>query len=232
MASPSPNRQFSNQPQDGNWLCESGPYSDYMNYLCKYQPSLRQQDPSNWFAPVSKRLTRVAFLELDSNGRTNQEFLNVGDLRRHLLGPHACRERNPKRRVFIMEGLRRDFVKAFGESFGIEPSFFAMQERKGTTFNFNENLDNPALPSLLQPKNSFCIRYYELWAFYGRTQDLVQCTQGGEITLWCKQTGRPILSYDWRYKDGPTDRGEILLVVPRKCSVWVRKQSPSDWDGR
>jgi hypothetical protein len=235
MASSSPNRQLSNQPLDGDWLCKSGPYFEYINYLCKHQPSLRHQDPSNWFAPVCKRSARVAFVELESNGKTKPKFFAAAkQLTPHLLGPHASRVREPKRRIFIMEGLGQDFVKAFGESFGIEPSFFAMQERKGTNFNFNENHDNPSLPSLLQPQNSFCIRYYELWAYTGnvRFQDLVHCTQGGETTLWCKQTGRPIIWHAWRYKRGPTDHGQLLLVVPRKCSVWVRKHSPSDWDGR
>lgn len=234
MASPPPSRQSSNQPRDGDWLCNSGPYLDYINYLCKHQPSLRHQDPSNWFAPVWGRSARVAFLELKSNERTMQRDLTVEQLTTHLSDPHASRVREPKRRIFIMEGLGQDFIKAFGESFGIEPSFFAMQERKGTTFNFNENIDNPALPSLLQPENSFCIRYYELWAYTGkeRFQDPVHCTHTGEITLWCKNTGRPIIWHAWRYKRGPTDDGELLLVVPRKCSVWVRKHhdSPSDWD--
>jgi hypothetical protein len=229
MASPSQDTQSSNQPLDGHWLCNSGSYLNYINYLCKHQPSLRHQDPSNWFAPVSGREARVAFLELESNGRTEPKILKAEELTQHLPDPHASGQREPKRRIFIMEGLRQDFIKAFGESFGIEPSFFAMQERKGATFNYNENVDNPALPSLLQPENSFCISYYELWAYTGdeRFQNLADRTQGEEIAVWCKQTGRPITWYGWRYK-----HAELLLVVPRKCSVWVRKRSPSDWDSR
>lgn len=232
MASPSSNCQSSNQPLDGHWLCKSGHYSKYINCLCKYQPSLRRQDPGNWFAPVSGRTAQVKYLELESNGRTKSVFLSVDELTSLLSDPHARNVYEAKRRIFIMEGLGQDYIKAFGESFGIEPSFFAMQERKGTTFNFNENLDNPVLPSLLQPENSFCIRYYELWAYTGdiRFQDLVRCTQGEEIALWCKETGRPIIFYDWRHKRGSTSNGELLLVVPRKCSVWVKKHNLSDWD--
>jgi hypothetical protein len=235
MASPSPNRLLPNQPPVVDWLCKSGHYFEYINCLCKHQPSLQQQDPGNWFAPVCRRSAKVAFCELESNGRTESRILeSANELIPLLPDPHASRVREPKRRIFIMEGLRQDFIKAFGESFGIEPSFFATQESKGTTFNFNENFDNPALPSLLRPENNFCIRYYELWAYTGnkRLQDLNQYAEGGDFTLWCRQTGRPIIWYDWRHKRDQTDPDELLLVVPRKCSVWVRKHSSSDWDSR
>src|SRR5580700_10868242 len=90
MAYPPPNEQGPNQSLDGDWLCNSGPYFEYINYLCKHQPSLRRQDPGNWFAPVCGRSAKIAFLELNSNGRTEPRFFKtVQELTPYLPSPHT-----------------------------------------------------------------------------------------------------------------------------------------------
>ncbi|KAF2177342.1 hypothetical protein K469DRAFT_755152 [Zopfia rhizophila CBS 207.26] len=221
--------------EEGDWLCEAGEYRDYIHYICASQPSLRRPDPGNWFTPLAKRRARVKVLELDPMP-LQRHFDGPNDVKRledYLSGPRATRGPTVGRRVVIMEGLRPDYIRVLGEHYGMEPSFFDMQARKGTTFKFDESFDNSKLPSLLEPNRSMCIRYYELWAYTGDIcgpfNKLVHHDSNkGNLFLWCSQTGRPILWHNWKYGRGTPPQDQLLLVVPRKCSVWVKKDNPNN----
>ena len=287
----SPSQGSLSPKNEGNWLCDAGPYARYIDHRAGSQPAFQEPDPGNSFCPLRNRRARVHTIDQDGRNpprrREFVQFLEPPSEPNNYNTENSSNSSKVKQpetqdpskscgvdgnadeetpvslqkyfenaktglghhRVTVVEGLRREVVKILGEHYGMDPSFFLIQERKGTTFNYNEYIENPFLPSLLKPGlapaatngekrsdvTSYCIRSYELWSYNGehvKTLESVRyrCQVGGDLTVWCSETGRPVIWYDWRYQRGP--RKELLLVVPRKLSVWIKHHESGGSDSK
>lgn len=126
------------------------------------------------------------------------------------------------------EDIANSISDFFGKALGIHQSVFEDHAARGPKFRFSEDFTFPKAPSSLRSEASFLLRYYELISFTGDPSTLSILSDEDEVSLICSSTGRQIQYHQWqgcRRKDG------TLLIVPRKCSFWVRRGKERGYDG-
>ncbi|KAK2615358.1 hypothetical protein N8I77_002120 [Diaporthe amygdali] len=100
---------------------------------------------------------------------------------------------------------------------GVSGDIFERHQWSQTTFRFNEVINCPRLPTTTRPRSFFSLEYFELWQV-GVTDHKI-FDRHNPSTVECVSTGRQIQCYKWMKSP---ERG-WLLVAPRKCSFWSRK---------
>lgn len=90
-------------------------------------------------------------------------FSSAKELEEYLLKFPAkqSREDLQTRRLFILEDMEPDYIEVLGHHLGIDPLVFSEQMN---TWNYTDSwsVQNRALPSMLNPEQSWTLRYYEL----------------------------------------------------------------------
>ncbi|ORX95318.1 hypothetical protein BCR34DRAFT_498565 [Clohesyomyces aquaticus] len=201
----------------GHWLCEDGPYLDYITSLCGSNPGLKQRDPANKDHPLRVGQAVVYLLDSPANGPPdfqNTQFRDAKDLKRYFNGTS---DNHDRRRIYIMEGLAQDYVAVIGGHFFMDPSFFQRQERTCVWSNeFTPTSDALPQPSLLNPKKSFHLQYCELRQFE---------TIMKNEPFFCHRTGRHVGMTPPRHAEESTTG-----ILRRKVSWWCRTTTGGGWD--
>lgn len=215
---------------DGRWLCDEGPYREYVAAWCRLNPNLGAPDPKNRWSPLRNGNARLAMIELGPDKQARRtDFLSATELSAHFRQlesrpPYLIREKNSygHRRIYILEGLAPDFIAALGEHFLMDPTFFMRQERT-TLWGFPSegSRQTASLPSLVKPEKSFFMKYYELRRFEGIRA----------YTTFCGKTGRNVGVTRNTRPDLQGFKYEPVGIVHRKCSFWSRRCDSEGWDG-
>ena len=247
VASPDP------QEAVGSWLCSPGnygqsrlreldspcvgPYREYIAALSSSNPGLKSPDPNNADNPLTEGGAHIVMLELDvpATGQprfTKTEFRNAGHLRQHL---QASSRSHDRRRIYIIEGLAKDYVAAIGDHFYMDPGFWLRQERTCVWSNdFTPLSDALPQPSLLNPEQSFHLQYCELREF-NKALEFKPC--------FCKRTRRHVgMTAPRHAKDTPQDGDKpksrdrnkdntTTAILRRKVSWWSEETENGGWDG-
>ncbi|KAF2653637.1 hypothetical protein K491DRAFT_694490 [Lophiostoma macrostomum CBS 122681] len=222
VAPPDP-REDQTEKFVGSWLCEKGPYQEYLEALSASNPSLKKPDPANKNNPLKPGNAKVVLLESPAVGqpifsrRVFESPTGPQDLRSHFAGINTT---EAKRRIYIMEGLAQDYVAVMGGHFFMDPSFFQRQERTCVWSNdFTPTSDALPQPSLLDPQKSFHLQYCELRQFSKALDNK---------PFFCKRTGRHVGMTASRTQDGP--RGSTTGILRRKIGWWSRETTNTGWD--
>ncbi|KAL5114710.1 hypothetical protein ACEQ8H_007379 [Pleosporales sp. CAS-2024a] len=133
----------------GSWLCDQGPYRDYIEALSGSNPGLKKADPNNKEGPLKRGNAGVVLLDSPGHGQPDftqpRGFKNSTELREHLessIHNHNCRRIYGNFLMYklhtrhmnnfgtpVMEGLAPDYTAVIGGHFFMEPTFFQRQER-------------------------------------------------------------------------------------------------------
>ncbi|KAF2731270.1 hypothetical protein EJ04DRAFT_498980 [Polyplosphaeria fusca] len=203
----------------GKWLCEKGPYQEYIKALSGSNPGLMQPDPANKKIPLINGLATVVLLEAGSTGKTSftpHSFRSASKLKEHF---DKTDDKHNSRRVYIMEGLAPDYVAVIGGHFFMDPTFFQRQERSCVWSNdFTPTSDALPQPSLLDPDKMYQIQYCELRQF---TEEMENAP------YFCARTGRHVGMTKAR-----ASQAEITTtgILRRKAGFWCRETSRGGWD--
>lgn len=159
-------------------LTALGHYRDYLDALSKRNPSLKKQDPNNELNPqrngnaldpLRNGNALVVLLDASVEGApvfTTTEFKSANDLQKHFNTTRNDTLASPRRRIYIMEGLAKDFISYVGGHFFMDPTFFQRQERTCVWSNdFTPTSDMLPYPSSLDPDCNFHLQYCELRKF-------------------------------------------------------------------
>lgn len=123
-----------------------------------------------------------------------------------------------RHRIYIMEGLARNYVAALGGHFFMDPTFFQRQERTCVWSNeFTPVSDALPQPSLLNPGKSFHLQYCELRQFNKALENRY---------FFCERTRRHVGMTAARKKEVTT-----VGILRRKISWWCRETANGGWDG-
>ncbi|KIM98728.1 hypothetical protein OIDMADRAFT_31495 [Oidiodendron maius Zn] len=146
---------------DGLHLRSAGPYAKTIASMCARNPILRYGE-SKWRNSDSDygALTVLEFHERDPISRIDLKGSQM--LKSYLL---STSQKHRQRRLFMLEGVARNFVQVLGCHFNMDPEFFARQKRTQLWEVAHKGGKTPSLPSLKNPKRSFMIRYLELRYF-------------------------------------------------------------------
>jgi hypothetical protein len=176
---------------------------------------------------------RVAVLEVTSSSTLQAKRLDLEtskQLDTYLLRPKPTKTR----RIFIVEGVARNFVHVLRTHFNMDPSFFAAQKRQGS-WVFPHRERTLKLPSASNPTKSFLIRYPELVYFPmdgGRPQldsQFVRDLDGHrEIEIFRRTSG---IATNDRLGERKWGRFSTVGIVKHAASYWTRKYADDGWDG-
>lgn len=205
------------EDQDVSLSCP-GPYQKYIAALSGSNPGLKKPDPNNKNNPLKDGNALVVLLDTPSTGQpefTRTEFRNADELHKHFKDSGSDHNR---RRIYLMEGLAKDYISVIGGHFFMEPSFFQRQERTCVWSNdFTPVSDALPQPSLLDPQKSFHLQYCELRQFNKAIENRY---------YFCHRTGRHVGMTQPRHKEDSTTG-----ILRRKVSWWNRKTPKGGWDG-
>ncbi|KAH4110656.1 hypothetical protein HBH46_012810 [Parastagonospora nodorum] len=201
----------------GSWLCDEGPYQDYIEALSGSNPGLKRADPNNKEGPLKRGNAGVVLLDSPATGQPDYadpvHFANSTKLREHL----ESSPRDGRRRIYIVEGLAPDYTATIGGHFFMDPTFFQRQERTCVWSNdFTPVSDALPQPSLLNPDKSFHLQYCELRQFNKALENRY---------YFCQRTRRHVGMTAPRYKEEST-----VGILRRKISWWCRETANGGWD--
>lgn len=199
-------------------MCPKGPYQDQIVSRCARDPGLRLRDTKNNGILFNRDVSRTRIISLrDGRAVQLQDLNSASELRQYLSTQPTLGKKGSARTIYLVEGLCSPIVDVLGSHFDIDPSFFMRHERT-SIFNHDHYMVNdlPLLPSLLDPKDQFCLKYYEVIHFQDKIED---------FRLFCAITGRHIGVTRMMGMDNP------VAVARRKCSFWSRKAGAGGWDG-
>ncbi|CAM1510821.1 Fc.00g083340.m01.CDS01 [Cosmosporella sp. VM-42] len=198
------------------WLCQDGPYQDYISAMSNLNPGFKQADPGNTEEPLSQRQVAISLLEV-TNGRILPTYESASRQDFPDLGRRLQQRPEGSRNIWLLEGLNPEIVALFGDHFGIDPHFFLEFERTSRWRRKRDeaNLLRP-LPSTRSSQQHFCIPYYEV-------RELAP-EHIRSYSISCAETGRYLALNKWN--------GSWLgtSIVDRKCGFWSRKTAGGGWD--
>jgi hypothetical protein len=224
------NRLNSHQHHDGYHLTSEGYYRETVTAMCARNPTLRWGHVE--YVATPDEYARVTMLDLSTFSpipTTRVDFASS-----QYLSTYLKISRSPSsRRLFLLEGLTRNYVQVLGSTFNMDPSFFARQKRPGSWWNLAQfNQRNGSLPSWSHPRN-FLLRYPEMRYFPlkdGRTQldSFFVKDVDGHRKIDISRRTREI---DKR-KDLKGGQFNGVGVVNHAASYWSRKYEDGGWDGQ
>jgi hypothetical protein len=200
-------------------LNRPGKYQDYIRDLSSSNPSLKKPDPNN--AKLSKDNALVVLLDAsvsDAPTFARTEFRCAENLRKHFFSIENETPSKAHRRIYIMEGLAKDYISILGGHFFMDPAFFQRQERTCVWSNeFTPTSDMIPQPSSLDPDQSFHLQYCELRQFTKAIENRYH---------FCERTRRHVGMTPPRQKEDST-----IGILRRKVSWWCRTTEDGSWDG-
>ena len=152
------------------------------------------------FAPGPKQLFRTA----STGSILNEE------------APGSCQEH------LFEEDIINRLTDMFKENLGVPQTLFENHTARGPKFRFSEEFAFPSAPTALEADKSFVLRYYEFISYTGKPSTLSVWSELDDVGMVCTSTGRQIQCHQWQ---GCRIREGMLLIVPHKCSFWVRKKN-------
>ena len=161
---------------------------------------------------------------LDTN-----ECSSLSQLDQILEKPTNTIKNSAGRQLFIAEAplSSPSFVRfrtLMHDRLGVPDDVFERHRWSHTTFQFDETINCPRLPTVNRPRRMFTLEYFELWQVLGESHAIFESQT--PIIAKCAVTGRDFQCYRWK----SPNRG-WLLIVPRRCSFWSR-QSADGWTGK
>lgn len=227
----------SNKHVDGLHLRSPGPYATTITSMCSRNPTLRYGD-AKWMGsdPDSGALTVLEFYE---NKRISRIDLKGSEMLKDYL--ISTSRENPQRRLFLLEGVARNFVQVFGSHFGMDPDFFARQKRTRSWEVAHNGGKTPSLPSLKNPKRSFMIKYLEL-RYFPLVPDETSCQEPKPLIAQVDYsyledvTGKRNINVSRKKRPVDSEKdiiGEFDNVgkVSRCASYWGKSYANGGWDG-
>jgi hypothetical protein len=191
----------------------------------------RQAIDSTYQNLCSRSPVRCAVLEFDNGCVHHQKFGTVNDLQLHFESIKNQPIKTTACRLYILEDLEPEFVETLGENLGIDPHVFAEQMN---TWNCTdvESVGHRALPSLMQPKKAFTLRYYEFRKLGPKRTD--------ESSIFCNQMTFAVNRryYEpWLTIDCPSMPNEGPVAFVRRCASFWTSQSKTGppgevWNGK
>ncbi|KFZ07572.1 hypothetical protein V501_06327 [Pseudogymnoascus sp. VKM F-4519 (FW-2642)] len=226
----------SNKHVDGLHLRSPGPYATTITSMCSRNPTLRYGD-AKWMGsdPDYGALTVLEFYE---NKRISRIDLKGSEMLKDYL--ISTSGENPQRRLFLLEGVARNFVQVFGSHFGMDPDFFARQKRTRSWEVAHNGGKTPSLPSLKNPKRSFMIKYLEL-RYFPLVPDETSCQEPKPLIPQVDYsyledvTGKRNINVSRKKRPVDSEKdiiGEFDNVgkVSRCASYWGRSYANGCWD--
>ena len=193
-----------------------GKYRAQAASLCTKYPNLRYPDLR---APNSGVVSKVVCIDL-SGGDTpvRRDFADPAELESYLeVTKYVTSDETTTRRILLVEGLDPQYVGLLGSYFDIDPMLIVRQQRTASWESYHQSGNTPTLPSLLDPRRTCHIPYYEL---HYRSQG------PNDKTQWrCADSGRQL---SWSRLPGTFD---FVGIVDRKASYWSQKRGSDGWDG-
>ena len=193
-----------------------GKYRAQITSLCTKYPNLRYPDLG---APKSFSGSKVVCIDL-SRGDTpvRRDFTDPAELESYFEATrYSTSDETINRRILLVEGSDPQYVGLLGSYFDIEPMLIVRQQRTASWESYHQSGNTPILPSLLDPRRTCHIPYYEL---HYRSQGLNDKTQ-----WWCADSGRQL---SWSRLPGTFD---LVGIVDRKASYWSQRRGNGGWDG-
>jgi hypothetical protein len=206
--------QQASQPRA--WLSEKT-YQDQMGKLCNEYPALRQRDTLYPIIPFDDKNQepRILVLYLAQNGAWKTPGIGTIDALNHLKGPKSPKD--AKCTVSVVEGLGPDVTDVLRSHFSIESSFFKRHESPVVYTSEHDRVhDTVRLPSQLDRKDNFQIKYYEMLHLDHKPKGFY---------MHCARTARHI---------GITRLNGVYqqpVIARRKCSFWSGGNGTEGWDG-
>lgn len=180
-------------------------------------------------APVRKRPTinitasrdsdtgyagRAVMIDFSQKGQALQKALpSVNILEECLNESHGI---VPCRRLYLLEGTLPDHANMLKGHFNIEPTFFRKHRRSSLRELDHFAKQAPLLPSLVDPRKSWCLKYPVLRSFE---------EQWESNWVWCAESGRKI---ELSRINGIMDKTGI---VEQRASYWSQKEEDGGWNG-
>jgi hypothetical protein len=218
------------QHHDGYHLCSEGLYRETVTAMCIRNPLLRWGHIQ--YAATPDEYGRVVVLEFVGAALVHVSRINLTSSRN--LSTYLQQEKSHStRRLFLMEGVARNYVEVLGSHFNMDPSFFASQKRPNSWELSQFNIERTQrLPSLNDPRRSFMMRYPEMRYFplkNGRSQlnDQYLRDVEGQRTINISRRTREIK----RDKDLKWGQFDNIAVINRAASYWSRKYQDGGWEG-
>ncbi|ORY70494.1 uncharacterized protein BCR38DRAFT_481625 [Pseudomassariella vexata] len=131
---------------------------------------------------------------------------------------------------YSLEGLLKSHLN-------VPQDLFQTHAWERTTFDFNEIINCPRLPTATKSGRRFSLEYFELWdvgAATGGFEDEIKGWWDGEkkrpkfkhgsTNITCAETGRQLQCHKWKKSEG------WLLIAPRKVSFWYVGRGEGEWD--
>ena len=193
-----------------------GKYRAQVASLCTKYPNLRYPDLD---APSSVFASKVVSIDLSSGDTpSRRDFTDLAELESYLEATrYTTSDESTTRRILLIEGSDPQYVGLLGSYFDIEPMLIVRQQRTASWESYHQSGNTPALPSLLDPRRTCHIPYYDL---HYRSPGL------DDKTPWrCADSGRQVA---WSRLPGTFDS---VGIVDRKASYWSQRRGNDGWDG-
>lgn len=205
----------------GDWLSAPGEYQDLVHRLCAADPRLRRRDPKadRQKTPWPNQTARLVALEMGSDGAFSKPTEHdPQSLKEYLNNQVISSNVEHGSRLFILEGLRPEFIAAFGNHFKMHPSLFTEHERVVVMAPSALMEDDAVvLPGMTGNREHYILKYYEPLHLPEKVHSIFR--------MCCAVSGRHI---------GITRaRGFFseVGILRRKCSIRRRKRVQGlGWD--
>jgi len=199
------------------WLCAGGPYQEYIGKLYNLNPGFKQPDPENRAVPLDRRRAKATLLIVDEASRIRpcyemESVQEMDDFRKQLQS-----RGNGTRNIWLVEGLTPELVATLGNHFKMDPLFFLEYERSSRWRRWAHEINlTPHLPSSLNSRRFFSIKYFELRDFGPAIES---------FSVSCADTGRRLDRDRWK------NDWVSPSIVDRRCCYWSRETGNGGWDG-
>lgn len=158
---------------------------------------------------------RAAVLEFYPDCVKRQNFQTSNDLLKYV---ESVNQNNDtcKRRLYLLEGLPRNYIEILGSQLKIEPYLFAQQLRRVIWDDNNRVGNSPLLPSHPSAASTLALQYFELRDFGDQISDF-------EVTCFNQPRGISVTKV----------RGEFdgVGIVPKMATFWYERKVDDEWDG-
>ncbi len=218
-------RRRNHDDRDGGWLSTAGEYQDLISDLTTADPRLRQRDPGARGNPLPTNHANITVFETNPNGIFDEgtEYSDARSFEASLVAEPSSRDPDG-RRVYILEGLDREFISILGSFFLIHPSFFVEHERVVvfSTWPSGES-DTFLLPASATSRQHITLKYFELVCLPPFLHD--------KFALECAVTGRHIGVTRFLEPNRQETKFSPYGIIRRKCSIWTgKREGGTGWD--
>jgi hypothetical protein len=203
-----------------NQLAAEGPYSEKIRKLTGKYPNLQRPDINRpplsniWNDTIPK--ARTAVFNFDENGQCSpRQFRSLNETSTYLntntRALDAC-----TRELWLLEGLDPTYVALFGHALEVDPLVFIRHRNNGLWQWRHQAGCTPLLPSLVDFKHSFQLKYRELRFFPGGID---------RFRLRCVSSNRHVGATCFN------EKFDHVGIVERRVTFWARDLPHGGWQG-